>query len=403
MNKLLGVLALVTLVAVAAGCGGAAPTPGRQKVGNDFGKLGLKVYWDYQLKLGGGELVSSIYRVEDRVYCLTSRNRLIALDAMTGVRQWEVQVSSAREKVFRPIHFKGMVLTEKVPGVGEILTPHMPQMPPFDAVLINSASKVLVIDRAKGRVVRRISLDFVAACGGTTDGTYYYVGDTRGWYFAVALKEAIRMWTFSAGDVITAPMVYFGNALYVGSHDHTLRMVKGGTVGQEVAKNILGGPISAGFHLDNRGCFVPCEDNRLYTFTTNLSGRLWDHPFVCRGPLRRPVQVGEKTVFQRAEGDRFYAINLVNGQERWSLPDGVQVVAASGGDVYVRDTRNRLLVVDEILGTVKNSTWLTGLDLFVDNATEESIWACQRHGRVVCLRAVSAGFVTAEMLRKAAP
>ncbi|HUT57258.1 MAG TPA: PQQ-binding-like beta-propeller repeat protein [Phycisphaerae bacterium] len=403
MNRLIRTLVLVMLVAGVSGCGEVRPTTDSRPVGGDLEKLGLRTYWDYHLKLGRGESISSIHRIEDRVYCLTSRNRLVALDALTGVRQWEVEVCPARDRVFRPIHFKGMVLTEKVPGIGEMLSPRAPSMPPFDAVLINSASQLLVIDRENGRVARRIPLDFVASCGGATDGKYFYVGDTRGWYYAVALKEAIRTWTLSAADTITAPMVYFGNVLYVGSQDSTLRAIRVGVIGQELGKNILGGPITAGFHVDNRGCFVPCEDNRLYTFTRGLSQRLWDHPFVCRGPLRQPVQVGEKTVFQLADRDKLYAINLVNGQERWSLPRGVQVLAASGGDVYVRDARGRLLVVDEILGTVKNSAWLTGLDVFVGNATDESIWAGGRHGRVVCIRPASAGFVTAEMLRKAAP
>jgi outer membrane protein assembly factor BamB len=153
-------------------------------------------------------------------------------------------------------------------------------------------------------------------------------------------------------------------------------------------------------HVDSRGCFIPCEDNFLYAFTPDLSLKLWDHPFACKGPLRQAAQVGERTIFQRAEGDKLYAINLVDGQERWNLPQGLQVLAEVGTDTLVRATGNRLLLVDEILGTVKATAYLGGYDLFMANAADPVVYAAWHQGRVTCFRPLTAGRVTPEMLQR---
>jgi outer membrane protein assembly factor BamB len=265
--------------------------------------------------------------------------------------------------------------------------------------VINSSSQVVVIDRKTGRVVRRIALDVAASCAGATDGTYFFGGTGQGLFFAVSLEQALRSWTASTGYGITAPLESSGGYLYVASRDGTIRAVKGGR-SEDTRKKVLGGPVTAAFYVDSRVCLVPCEDHLLYSFSSDLGQRVWDQPFVCGGPLRTPVQVGERTVYQRAQGDKFYAISLASGRQRCTLPTGQQVLAVIGSDVHVRDTQGGLLVVDEVTGAVKKSASLAGLDLFVGNATDPSIWAGKKDGRVVCLRPLSAGRLSAETLKK---
>jgi outer membrane protein assembly factor BamB len=396
----------VWVVALAAVFGCAQPVPEELAAwtpARDLDKVGLQVFWQVSpgdLGISGGEFILSIHRLQENVYCLTSNNRLVALDAATGVFRWSQAVAPGREKVYRPIHVSGMSLIEKVPGIGEILDPKAAPLPPFDAVLVNSSSEVVVMDRRTGKVVRRVDLDYGASCVGTTDGSIYYAGAADGRYYGVSLQRGLKTWTAYAGDSIEAPMEFYGNALYVASVNGTIRTARTLSSAEELVKRPLGGPVTAGFYVDARGCFVPCEDNFLYAFTSDLATKLWDHPFACRGPLRRAVQVGEKTVFARAEQDKFYAINLVDGQERWSLPLGLQVLAADGKYVFVRDTAGRLLQVDEILGTTKATADLAGLDLFSGNVTDPVIYAAHRGGQVVCIKPVLAGRMTVEMLKK---
>jgi outer membrane protein assembly factor BamB len=261
----------------------------------------------------------------------------------------------------------------------------------------------MVIDRKNGRVLRQLDLEHGASSAGATDGMLFYAGTAKGWYYAVSLQQGLKVWTLFAGDAILSPLECANGMLYAAAADGSLHTARAGRTENELQKKALGGRVSAPMYVDSRGCFVPCEDNFLYAFSPELTQRLWDHPFACRGPLRQGVQVGERTVFQRADRDRLYAINVMDGQERWSLPEGLDVLAVAGGDVYVRAAGNRLLQVDEILGTVKASASLGSYDLFAPNATDGSIYAAWRGGRLACLRPLSAGRVTLEMLRKTQP
>jgi outer membrane protein assembly factor BamB len=405
MKRFLVLWAAVATAAV-VGCQGPGVTAW-QTISPGLDKVGLRDYWQATAKdmdLAGGEGLQRLWRLHDGVYCLTTMNRLIALDAATGRVQWAVQVAQPGENVYRPVTASNVSLTEKIPGAAEMVTPQKGSpMAPMDVVVINSSSQVVVIDRKSGKVVRRIDLEYGAGCGGGTDGVISCVGAAGGRYYAVSLQQQVTFWRSWAGADVQAPIECFGGAMYVASVKGQVLCARAGRNAPDPRRRALGGPVSAAMHVDARGCFIPCQDNFLYAFTADLSTKLWDHPFGCGGPLRSPVQVGERTVFQLADGDKFYAINIVDGLERWSRKDGVQVVAAIGKYVYVRDTAGRLLQVDEVMGTVEASASLGALDLFAGNATEPAVYAGWSGGRVVCLKPLSAARITEGMLREPRP
>ena len=406
MKRFLAVLTAVVATAALAGCEGPLEvTAWRPAL--DLDAAGLQVYWEAtgkDLDLRGGEQLARLWRMQDGVYCLTTMNRLIALDAATGLTQWAVQVAPHGESVYRPVLAANVSLTEKIPGAAEMLAPQKTSpMAPMDVVVINSSMQVVVIDRKKGQVVRSIKLDYGAGCGGATDGVIFCVGAAGGVYYAVSLQQAVTFWRSWAGAEVQAPIEHFGGAMYIASVKGEVLCARAGRTAPDPRRRTVGGRVTAAMYVDNRGCFVPCEDGSLYAFTAGLDGKLWDHPFGCGGPLQAPVQVGERTVFQRAEGDKFYAINLVDGAQKWALKDGVQVLAAIGKYVYVRNKAGRLLQVDEVMGTTEASASLGALDLFAANATEPAVYAGWTGGRVVCLRPLSAGRITEGMLKRPRP
>jgi outer membrane protein assembly factor BamB len=247
-----------------------------------------------------------------------------------------------------------------------------------------------------------VNLEHGCSCAGTTDGAMFYAGTAGGWIYGVSLESALKLWTGYTGAGIEAPMEYFGGAVYVASTNGRILTAKSGRTVDILHNKYLGAALRAPFSVDARGCFVPCGDNSLYAFTADLTGMLWDQPFACKGTLQRGPQVGEKTIFQRAEGDKLYAIDLLNGQARWGLAEGIQVLAATGTDVYVQAAAGRLLQVDEILGTTKAAASLGGLGLFVSNAAEPVIYAGTSSGRIVCLKPITAGQMSPQMLKDAA-
>ena len=161
------------------------------------------------------------------------------------------------------------------------------------------------------------------------------------------------------------------------------------------------GAVTAALHVDERGCFVACEDNRLYAFDRQSGKPLWP-AVVCQGPLRQSPQVGDNTIFQYALRDQLYALDVATGVLRWAMPAGRAVVGIArdrGSQVFVLDAAGHLRVVEEISGQELVSVPISGLDVFLPNVTAPAVYAASRSGRVVCIRPLTAGSLTMEMLR----
>ncbi len=358
---------------------------------------GLQTYWELQLILAEDESIAEIHRVDDTLYCLTDRNTLIAIDALKGRREWTRRIAQPGQPVFAPTHADRVLLADKVTGVAGITDPSKAPVPNvYDTVMINTLSHVLVMDRTNGRIIRKIAFDFAANTNGSSDGKYFYVGSTRGWYYAILLAEAVKGWWLSADGMISAPVKLFGNRLYVADEVGNFIITTTGRKGEKLRTVKLSGSVTAEFHVDAVGCFVPSDDNRLYAF--DLSGnRLWEQPFVCQGPLRQGVQVVNDTIFQFASNDKFYAIDRRTGQARWSHPTARRVLAAIDGDVYLLNESNSLMIVDELRGTVKMSFPMTGWDLLLSNSSAPAIYVATTDGKLACIRKISAGRLTPQM------
>ncbi len=359
----------------------------------------LQYYWRLPLTLNVGEKLQRLYRLDENLYCLTERNRLIAIDAARGLIKWSFLVGDPAQTVFRPVHADGMLLPRNTLSIKEMRTGQADQpLESFDVVCINTTSYLLVLDRHSGEIYRRIPFDFAANTSGSTDGEQFYVGATNGWYYGIRLQEALTGWWLASEDMITAPVEYYNKRLYIADESGSLTVTQTGRTGQELWSQTVTGAVTAPFHVDKRGWFIPCDDHRLYALDSLTGRRLWDQPFACQGPLRDPVQVADSTIFQFAQRDKFYALDLVDGTARWSRADGRLVLAVMDGQVYLLNNNRILLIVDEVLGTVSASLPLTGWDLFVGNVSEPAIYLASRDGELACIRKSEAGRLKPDML-----
>ena len=367
--------------------------------------ISMKMYWKNSIPLPKDITLQKIYRLDEYVYCLTSENYLIAIDAKTGVRKWRVQVAGPGRRVYAPVHANGVRLSEKIPGVIEATEQtQRKKLKPFDALIINTISRVLVYDRSNGKKIRDIELgQRAASTDGATDGNLFLYGSSDGRYHGLALYEAVHVWTRSTTDnaIINAPIVFFRKKIYVAGSDGSFYAADLDRR-KEAVKQKTTGPITGAFHVDRRGCFVGSHDQRLYAFSQSNKRKLWD-PFICGGPIRSGVQVTRGTIYVYSQDDKFYAINIANGELRWSSDEDRRVLAVIGPNVYLLDKDNRCVrVVNEIHGRpVFGGSLCEMLDLnmFVDNTTTDTIYAASSGGRVVCIKPISTPPLTQDMVK----
>ena len=369
----------------------------------DIAAAGLKYYWGHGLDLYPGEKVERMIQLDENLYCLTNDNYMLTVAAKTGVPTWRHQIAEPGLTVYEPVHADEIPLPDEVVGIDGILDPKtIPDIIPFDLVMINTLTGLMVFDRTTGRVVRtpaQIPFTFAANTGGSSDGVNFFVASSGGEIAAIRLAEGISAWEIVNDDLVTAPPGYYSNYVYVGGENNLFFAVQLTPIHKVVWSQATDGPITTAFYVGPHGAFVPCEDMRVYAFDPLSGVPLWEEPFSTRGACRQPIQVAESTVFQYADGDRLYAINLFTGKKRWDMPDGRMVLAVIDEDVYVLDKNKILHVVNETTGEIKVSVSLAQFDLFVRNTTAPALFVGTRDGQIRCLRPTDAEPLTAEMLR----
>ncbi len=307
---------------------------------------------------------------------------------------------------------------------------------------------------------------FVANTGGGCDGTFFYVGALSGDVKSIRINEGVVAWSYQSGSIMVGdlkqvlmkealvnktdnalmtqesirrgesvvawkyqgasimsasprclPIAGASPRIYVATGEGDLAVIKSGsplsmlwprtTRNWPPAKgwnqgNDMAGAVVAGMCVDDRAAFIPCLNRRVYAFGLAGGEPLWR--FTTKGQLLDDVQVSDNSVFQYSRGDEFYALDVTNGEKRWSMRQGRRILAAMPSkDVpmaYLVDNARNLLVVDEILGKIQVTIPLTGVNLFADNTSASAIYLGNSAGRLVCLRQIGAEHLTPDMLKK---
>jgi outer membrane protein assembly factor BamB len=370
---------------------------------------GLQYYWrcDRLTKLlDRGERVARTWLIDENFYLLTSNNRLMAIDAARGTLQWSkwVYVAKPGRTVFEPTHVRDVALTRNTPTRKEILQPKRRpgvEIPGIDLVIISTRSNALVIDRKNGDIIRDIKYTFpIAASAGTcSNGRLLFAPDSRGRYHALLMHEMLESWALDVEGAIKVSPQYVADKVIVASEDGQVQVANTFEIRKKVWTRTLPGGIESPILATASHLMVPCMDRRLYAFDPTTGQRLWE-AFECGKPLVDVPQLSDVSVFQYARGGDFFAIGLVSGKLRWKSAEARKVLAAMENNVYLQDSSNRILQVDEIMGETKAVINIPKDHMLTANTSAPGIYGATRDGKVYCIRLLSAGHITAEMLRK---
>jgi outer membrane protein assembly factor BamB len=365
---------------------------------------GLRIYWDRQAQLRPGETIARQYLLDENVYYLTNLNTLLCYNARTGVFKWACNVAPANTPVFAPAHVDEVTFPDDTLGMPEILAPETIQYAQsFDAVTINTLSYVMLINRETGHVVRSPDEgrfdDFAADGPGVCDGINYFVGSPTGRCYALDLLagDGVEAWREDAYGSIGAAVRYYNDRVYFASYDGLLRCFKTVPEIEFIWAKITQGRLVTDFLIHRGRLLLPCETNRLYCLDALNGEELWP-PFITRGDLTTPVQASEDTIFQYADDDGLYAVDLHTGEQRWRLADGRYVAAVVEGVAYVIDANQQMRLIDELSGEQIGMIDMSDFTMIMPNADGSAIYAVTDDQILYCLRPLSAGYLTPDML-----
>jgi outer membrane protein assembly factor BamB len=188
------------------------------------------------------------------------------------------------------------------------------------------------------------------------DGDRIYVGDWKGWVYALDARNGTTIWKFRTRGAVKGSPAISGRRLYVGSYDGHLYCFVAQT-GRLLWKNrgqkrLFG---SSRFYstptLAYGRVYIGSTDGKVYSFGATTGKLIWSHQtgnYVYASPA-----AWNGLVFAGSYSKKFYAFDAATGETRWTFKANGKISGSPtviGGIVYFATLEGRTYALNARTG-----------------------------------------------------
>lgn len=400
------------LLCVSVGAAAAADGPisrlDRQPLSVDEAALArahLGVCWRLNLPLRPAEQVTMLSLVDDHVYAITDRGKLFAVRAESGLVHWQRSIVEAGGFVFPLTHALA----------GRELGPAVVTTPSWVALLDReSGREIPFVDPQTGKEIPRMPLLAPPSASIVANAEYLYASLATNRFVCYRRKDGYTEWAMGVNvSGSTTPRLLADSVLFASNSGRffmfSTEPSQHGTIiwtdqlGTAPLEPIIGltsaerkkiwpkeavttplEPIS----LSPDGLFFTGTDQTVYSIDPvkgPVDGQCrWRYSLSAR-PTEGPAVVGD-LVFQHDPSQGLFAIDRLSGRLRWLLARGRRLLARGGGEVVALGTDGRLLVADEITGSVRSRVPIAGIQFAPTDLVADAVYLASQQGQIVCIR-----------------
>ena len=350
-----------------------------------LGKLDLQILWQRSLPMDSKDSIVNFYCLGDTLVFVSEYNGIYAVNAKNGNPKWATRLTEAVETVYQPSRIK-ISLTPQPAGRGkaDADVDVSKELKTYDAILINSTTRLMLIDNATGAVLRDVPLNFIAAGAAASNGQQAVAMSTFGSLCQVDLLAGVCGFADTVGQESSVPVICFEGLYFMASQQG---MINSYTVKKEFAENWkfnVQGAVASPFTVNDMGVFAASGDGRIYGLSLQKGERLW-LPVRVYGRFAGPMTAGENLLFQYSMGSGLVAVSMDSGKLVWTQPAGVSVLANFDSKAYVLTNSRQLMVIREVDGESQGTASLKPFTKFAINTTQRSIFAATSEGRIICI------------------
>ncbi|MEE9405652.1 MAG: PQQ-binding-like beta-propeller repeat protein [Algisphaera sp.] len=278
--------------------------------------LDYDVRWVRDLALAPRQEVTHLIETSDLIISIESPNNMItAIELATGKPLWKSVVGSRLEVLV------GMTSDEK-------------------SIYINSTSRIFTLSRHSGEIKRIVDLEYPVSGSPLRVDRLAVFGSETGVLFAYHLDSGYTRWAYGLKDPIRASPAVAGLHLFAidsGGHYAMLNI----TSGQLLWRGQLYGDISTNPLLHDGFLILACEDQSMYSLTTDNGKDRWP-VFRSEAVLTETPLAAGNHIFVNEPDHGFSAVAADTGERQWFFGGDVrpcfadtQRVLAEGQDVLV--------------------------------------------------------------------
>ncbi len=359
-------LAAVPLAAVQSGCAKkVAPLTMMPKTPlPDLKSVGLPTVWQRQLTLDAGERIKNAWRVGASVYVATSYSRIVRIDAKSGVMEWSIGLGAENFDIYRPVELP------------------VAEGGPAKQVLIVTRGETFEIDMQTGAVLRSADLGLSVAADPLVMGNTLCVAGAGRYYGLYLDRLGGHRWLVTEpGDLFASAPVEVDASLIVASENGHLWRITGETGDWEWKDRKTNGRVTAPLNADSRAVYVPCLDQRMYAFSIDSGGELWETPL--DGTLESKPRLGGSVVMVISNQRRgLYGLGRRDGKVKWNVPGVKQIATVSDSAAWVATEDGKFESVALDTGAILGAAPAEGVQIFVPNTLDQNVILVTQAGLV---------------------
>ena len=319
----------------------------------------LEILWETKLPMKKKENLEQLFIVGSRIYGLSDKNYLVALNRNKG------------NMIFsKPVAKTGL------PVVGLEL---------YGDTLFSAVGNKLVEMGAEFGTERSAErLLYGVTCPAVRNNMYFYIAGTDRRVHALQTEDKVEVFEVAADDdsMITSILADEDFVVFATAGGNVASIMPNGP--DKIWQFDTAGAIAGEIVRDGDSLFFASGDTNVYKINI-LNGRLvWKYQ--SGAMLERSPRVGESIVCQYNRDEGLIAINKESGKVAWRLAEGVDLLSEAEGKSYVITKTGQLVVIKNKTGKKLHSVNFAGISKYITNRADSKIYIADEKGRVACLR-----------------
>src|SRR3954452_20766391 len=300
-----------------------------------------RVWW-----YGAGSLVEFPPAIGfGRLYFSTNSGKFVAVNMETGKRAWKYLTNRcvAASPALGPYKHATVYAVSK-------------NTPPCNTKKVRDG-KIVAFSAGVGKIRWQKTIG-PSETSPLIDGDRLYVGDWKGWVYALDARNGKTIWKFRTRGAVKGSAAVSGRRLYVGSYDghlYCFAAKRGRLIWKNHGQKRLFG--SSRFYstpaLAYGRLYIGSTDGKVYSFGATTGALRWPHS--TGGYVYASPAVANDSVFVGSYSGRFFAFDAATGAERWHFQANGKISGSAtviGDVVYFATLKKRTYALSTRTGKV---------------------------------------------------
>jgi outer membrane protein assembly factor BamB len=319
----------------------------------------LQVVWENKLPIQKGESLERLFIIEGRIYALSSKNYMVALNKERGNVIFSKEIASAGFPVM------GLEL--------------------YGEELFSVAGNNLVeINTEFGAERSSLRLKYGAVCPAVRNKSYFYVAGSDKRVHVLQADNKVQIYEVAAesNSAITSLIASDEFVVFATEAGDVISVLSGQA--KKIWNFNAAGGVAEPIVRDEKWLFVSSKDTNVYKLNILTGQLIWKYQ--TGGILERGPVVTANAVYQHARGEGLTAIDKEKGELIWVMKEGVDLLAEAEGKAYVITGMGTLVCMDNVKKKRVYTMNISDVTRYAVNVKDSNIYIGDDSGRVACLK-----------------